>query len=377
MLPMLLRAPTLTTFLLWAVPVAALVNVTIDDKLGDSRSNLVPQYTPSDGRANGEECTGCALHPGIIDVAQTVDQTWHDGTYHPGNPDQVISLTFDGVAIYVFNIIPNSAGGATTLTNLSFFLDHEYVGQFIHIPDQTTNIAYHVPVYVNESLPDAQHSLDIRATGPNASLVLFDYARYSSTTDDSSSMSLSSTFTSSSSTFTPSSSTFTSSSTSAKRGRIIGGVVGGVGGSIAVLVLVFICCRRSRKPRWQTQYGDIVEQTDTRPVHIPILRGAGDMFRPRPYPPPSNFAMMLSARGAVTRRDGGKGYDNPDTGTMNETLSQPPSSTLPSGSATGQSDLSVLEDLAAIRQEIARIREEQIVRPMYSVPPPYVAEEHE
>ena len=387
MLPMLLLAPALTTFLLFAVTIAALVNVTIDDELGDSRSKLVPQYAPGGKWAQGGQCSGCALHPGIVDVAQTVDQTWHDGTYHPGNPDQLISLTFNGVAIYVFNIIPNSAGGATTLTNLSFFLDHEYVGQFIHLPDQTTNIAYHVPVYVNESLPDTQHSLDIRATGPNASLVLFDYAIYSSTTDGSSSTSpastftftpSSSTYTSSSSTFMPSSSTFASSSTSVKRGRIIGGVVGGVGGSIAVLVLAFICCRRSRKPRWQTQYRDVVEQTDTHPIHIPMLRGAGDMFRPRPYPPPSNFAMALSARAAM-RREGGKGYDVTDTGTRNETLShwQPPSSTLPSGSTTGQSDLSVLEDLAAIRQEIARIREEQIVRPMYTLPPPYVAEAHE
>ena len=348
---MLLRTSALIPFLLWVVPTISLVNVTIDDEFGDSRSKFVPQYTPGEQWTQGARCSGCAIHPGIVNVSKAFKGTWHDATYHPGQPAQIVTLMFNGVAIYVFNIIPNNVDGATTLTNLSFFLDEVPVGQFLHIPDQTANIRYHVPVFVNESLPDTQHSLDIRATGPNASLVLFDYAIYTSTTDTNNSTS--------------------TSPSSTKRDAIIGGVVGGVGGFLAVLVLVLIYRRRSRNRRKDTQDGDTIEQTAAGPVHIPVLPGAADEFRPRPYPPPSDSDTTPST---ARSRAGAKGPVpvTSITGTGTDTPSQPPSSTLPSVSGP-----SVQEDLAAIRQELARLREQQDVLPMDSLPPQYEAEEHE
>ncbi|PIL37491.1 hypothetical protein GSI_01185 [Ganoderma sinense ZZ0214-1] len=350
---MLPRIPVLILLLLWALTVVALINVTIDDELGDGRSKLVPQYTPGDQWAQGAQCSGCSLHPGTIDVSKA-------------QPERVLTLTFNSVAIYVFNIVPNSADGATTLTNLSFFLDNAYVGQFRHVPDQTSNIAYGVPVYVNHSLPDAQHTLDMRATGPNASLVLFDYAIYSTTKGGNNNS-------------TSASSCSSSASASAKRAGIIGGVVGGLGGLLAPLALVFIYRRRSRKRRWAAQDGDVpvVEQTDAGPVHIPVLLGAADEFRPRPYPPPSDASTTsFAARSVAATRVGEKGRVPPGAGTGTDTPSRPPQNTVPSVSGTDQSGPSVQADLAAIRQEIARLREQQDGQPLDSLPPPYEAEGH-
>ena len=116
----------------------------------------------------------------------------------------------------------------------------------------------------------------------------------------------------------------------------------------------------------------MVQITDANLVYIPMLRGAGDMFRPRPYPPPSNFATVLSARVAATTGADGKGHDTFDTDAWDGVPSQLPQNTLPSLSVTGQSNLNILEDLATMRQEIARIQ--QIIHPTDSLPPPYSAE---
>ena len=103
-----------------------------------------------------------------------------------------------------------------------------------------------------------------------------------------------------------------------------------------------------------------------------MLRGAGDMFRPRPYPPPSNFATVLSARGAATTGTDGKGHDTFDTDIWDDVPLQPPRNTLPSVPVAGQSNLNILEDFASMRRGIARIQ--QIIRPTDSLPPPYSAE---
>ena len=142
-------------------------------------------FYPLGGWNQGSECSGCALHPGVVDVSQAFDGTWHDSTYHPDGPERLISLTFTGVAVYVYHIVPNHISNEQfTSTNLSFFLDGEHVGQFIHEPANTSTIAYGVLVYVNPTLPDTEHQLNISSGGLNASLVLFDYVVYTSNVTD-------------------------------------------------------------------------------------------------------------------------------------------------------------------------------------------------
>lgn len=87
-----LSSPLLTT--------AALVNVTIDDTLGDLTTGINFTYNPPSAWAYGPTCTGCTAHP---DPAQAFDGTWHDATYNPVSgsndvPDQIIvaSVDFNG-----------------------------------------------------------------------------------------------------------------------------------------------------------------------------------------------------------------------------------------------------------------------------------------
>ncbi|CDO76610.1 hypothetical protein BN946_scf184868.g24 [Trametes cinnabarina] len=163
----------------------SLVNHTIDDQLGDSVTGELPTHAPDDKWAQGQICTGCAMHPGIVDPGKTFQGTWLDSTYHPGQPDRVITASFTGRAVYVFNLIANSFPYITTETNLSFSVDGTYMGQYIHLPDPSQTIIYDVCVFSHTDLADQPHTLEMRANGPNASLILFDYIIYTADAPDS------------------------------------------------------------------------------------------------------------------------------------------------------------------------------------------------
>ena len=57
---------------------AALVNVTIDDTLGDPRTGAQIVYGPAGVWKVGQTCTTCTAHP---DPSELVNGTWHDGTF--------------------------------------------------------------------------------------------------------------------------------------------------------------------------------------------------------------------------------------------------------------------------------------------------------
>ena len=90
------------------------------------------------------------------------------------------------MAVYAYFILANLVDATTTLTNLSFTLDNEFVGTFEHNPTNSTDIQYNSPVYVNETLENKTHTLVISARGPSEaqnsnsfnSLLLFDYMIY-------------------------------------------------------------------------------------------------------------------------------------------------------------------------------------------------------
>ena len=91
-----------------------------------------------------------------------------------------------GVAVYAYFILANQVDATTTLTNLSFTLDNEFVGTFEHIPTNSTDIQYNFTVYVNETLENKQHTLVISTGGLSkaqvcalkSSFLLFDYVKY-------------------------------------------------------------------------------------------------------------------------------------------------------------------------------------------------------
>ncbi|KAI0756224.1 hypothetical protein C8Q80DRAFT_16147 [Daedaleopsis nitida] len=172
--------------------VAVLVNRTIDDTMGDIVTGFHPIYKPPNNWVEGSSCTGCGAFKSVSkNLTNVKDATWHDATYRsPGvnatGPLDIV-LDFTGTAVYVYHIVINAIDGlpqVTTLTNLSFIIDGDLVGQYINTPlgDRNFTVAYQVPVYVNTTLPNGPHSLVVRADGTNNSLVLFDYAQY--TIDD-------------------------------------------------------------------------------------------------------------------------------------------------------------------------------------------------
>ena len=160
----------------------SLVNRTIDDLYGDEVTKVVPIYTGA--WVLGSTCSWCWVNSTVADVNQAFDQTWHDTTYHPGDADQVITIQFTGTAIYVFNLIANYIPGIPTFTNLTFAVDGKMVGAYSHEPEDKVEILYHVPVFTYEGLANVSHTLEVRATGTNATLVLFDYAIYTVDIDD-------------------------------------------------------------------------------------------------------------------------------------------------------------------------------------------------
>ncbi|KAJ8472332.1 hypothetical protein ONZ51_g8585 [Trametes cubensis] len=121
---------------------AVLVNHTIDDQ-----STLSPTfftYIPSEGSwSAGQTCMTCPIHPGIINSTQVYDGTWTYTIYDPGDT-RSIQATFNGTAVYVYNVLANRVPGAATFMNLSFSIDGIYRGQFIHIPDSSTTVLYNV-----------------------------------------------------------------------------------------------------------------------------------------------------------------------------------------------------------------------------------------
>ncbi|KAI0640174.1 hypothetical protein C8Q77DRAFT_116628 [Trametes polyzona] len=156
---------------------ALAVNRTIDDQKGDSVTGVVPSYSPIGSWNQGPACTGCFIQ---LDTSQTFDGTWHDTTHTPGDPEpRVITAQFTGTAVYVYNVLANTVPFTTTFTSITFTLDGTNAGQFIHVPTDSTDFQYNVPVFVQTGLSNTDHTLVIEANGDkNSSLVLFDYIVY-------------------------------------------------------------------------------------------------------------------------------------------------------------------------------------------------------
>ncbi|RPD64701.1 hypothetical protein L226DRAFT_518689 [Lentinus tigrinus ALCF2SS1-7] len=183
MRPVLIRSFALV--LLATVSGATLVNITIDDANGDASTGLKPQYSPLSAWSQGSTCPRCHITQ-HADAAQAFEGTWHDSTYHPGQPPNIVQMTFNGSAVYVYNMVANVIqDGTTTFTNLTFSLDGTEVGHYMHVPqnDAASTILYRTVVYQNASLTPTSHVLSIEAGGTTASLVLFDYAIYTTERD--------------------------------------------------------------------------------------------------------------------------------------------------------------------------------------------------
>ncbi|EIW63918.1 uncharacterized protein TRAVEDRAFT_41344 [Trametes versicolor FP-101664 SS1] len=213
----------------------------------------LPTVDPDSNWQQGATCTTCHLLPKKnIDLLQTVDGTWHDSTYTPGDLAHTINTPFSGTAIYVFFIVPNTVANTITYVNLTFLIDNTFSNSYEHIPDATSTILYNTLVFHATNLTNTEHNIEVRASGANSSLLMFDYMLYTVDEDDPSS----STLGSASATTLPASSNSPNPSPpgverDSRSSPPIGAIAGGVVGGVVVLsaLLVLLCCLRKQRYR--------------------------------------------------------------------------------------------------------------------------------
>ncbi|KAI0354222.1 hypothetical protein OH77DRAFT_1521854 [Trametes cingulata] len=280
-----------TSVLLYAIVnscSASLVNRTIDDQKGDSIAGAVPLYAPPDTWCIGQTCPACTVRPPAIDPSQIFEGTWHDSTFRAhGAAAQDIEIHFRGSAIYAYHIVINGLlSTATTLTNLTFYLDENLHGTDGHEPDGTGPLfLYNVSVYGNSNIPFGDHVLQIVSTGVDPALMLFDYAVYTSEDDGQSSSSPpTSSPSASASKSQPSPSHLLSTSTSSPQtsgastkqpatAAIVGGAVGGTAALVlAAFAVFFLWRKRARRRRESIQSLEAVEPMSATPF-IQLAQG--------------------------------------------------------------------------------------------------------
>ena len=132
-------------------------NRTIDDSYGDLITGFIPKYSPRDQWSQGTPDNNCCLDGTVRpdNLSQLHNGTWHQTQLFSNISDTVptVTIQFTGTAVYVFNALANYflEDSLTLATNITFSLDGENVGVFLHIPS-STEFQYNVPVYTNQSL---------------------------------------------------------------------------------------------------------------------------------------------------------------------------------------------------------------------------------
>ncbi|KAJ6604211.1 hypothetical protein DFH09DRAFT_1121977 [Mycena vulgaris] len=228
---------------LFGLSYAANTNRTIDDTNGDSVGGTVPVYSPSSSWA-GSSCTGCAIQPSTSDA---FDGTWSAATYNSGLGSMTVSMSFTGIAIYVYFILANNAGnGITTTTKANFSIDGTSAGTFAHTPTTSNDLEYNALVFSQTGLSNSSHSLVISTVGSDDIYVNFDYAIYTHE-DAVAATTAGITATTSAASGAASSSASTSTTSSTPVGAIAGGVVGGIILLAAIAGLFVFCRRRHRR----------------------------------------------------------------------------------------------------------------------------------
>ncbi|KAF9002740.1 hypothetical protein BDQ17DRAFT_1425694 [Cyathus striatus] len=172
-----MRFAILHAILLWILPLACSVkqNYTIDDGFGDSLTKKMPIYIP-DTWVNQTCSEGCTFRP---DPLEAYLETYTYTTYHPAQQNASITMEFEGIAIYVFFILP-SIQQLNITTAVNFTIDGEIVGHFSNNEEfSATEILYNQMVFSKTDLPNGIHQLVVSTTVDDMSVfICFDYAIY-------------------------------------------------------------------------------------------------------------------------------------------------------------------------------------------------------
>ncbi|KAH6912765.1 hypothetical protein BKA70DRAFT_1559235 [Coprinopsis sp. MPI-PUGE-AT-0042] len=208
---------------------AKLVNATIDDAYGDSRTGAEIDYLPVEAWNDGRlDCETCKARP---NSSLLYNRTWHDSTFDPAvrNAQAAATAHFSGVAIYVYCAVARTeaAPDFETRSDMTFYIDGQEVGTLVKEPPGGEGFDYDVLVYKNTSIPPGEHEFVIQngRIGGDRSLILLDRIVY--TYDDAMDK---------------------SSGKKGGLGAIIGGAVGGLAAlALAITGIMMFMSRRRRQ----------------------------------------------------------------------------------------------------------------------------------
>ncbi|EJD35791.1 hypothetical protein AURDEDRAFT_188604 [Auricularia subglabra TFB-10046 SS5] len=182
--------PLFLATLLFASVSALILNVTIDDTLGDEQTGQIPLYAPdawTPRSVGGVPCSECTAQP---DGTYVYKATWHDrSTLVHDEVPSTVTMNFYGTRIYVFFILFNNIGTLIKDTRLRFYVDDSSDSNkdFLHTEDPAGDkYLYNQLVFDSQALELANHTLRISSysTGTYGSIALFDYAVYTTEADD-------------------------------------------------------------------------------------------------------------------------------------------------------------------------------------------------
>ena len=182
--------------LLSTFSLCTLVNVSIDDQLGDERTGTPISY--SFGWSFGPNCTDCEA---AVDPGQVFDRTWHDTSFAPAQfggdgairsagasfngkstPHSQEALVFTfllGTAVYVVCILTHGFSNPNGNTDMAFFLDGVQAGSLEQPPNGDATYLYNQVVFSKTGLSSGVHNIriDVGHNGTSA-LILFDRIIY-------------------------------------------------------------------------------------------------------------------------------------------------------------------------------------------------------
>lgn len=162
------------------------VNRTIDD------SDATITYLPSGQWSQRGSCSDCTVSP---DSSRAQGGTWHSATYRAddGAPPS-IEVQFTGTGLFLYNILATPSSGSTDAdTHLQFYWDGTYDEgsdfdwESAWGSSGGADFQYDQLVYYITGLEQGQHTVRVQPKVDRDSLILFDYAEY--TTDHLSSVS--------------------------------------------------------------------------------------------------------------------------------------------------------------------------------------------
>ncbi|KAF8992134.1 hypothetical protein BDQ17DRAFT_1254263 [Cyathus striatus] len=177
MLAFILTRFFLTVLTLLSSAIAVVVNITVDDGGPDPLTGQYITYLPTNSWG-GPTCDTC--------FARVSREELHNGTWHDSTISKAVinSISYTGSDIYVYCAIATSNINAYANSNMTFYIDNEFVGHFEHTPSTGSQAyQYNVLVYSNTSIVPGEHAFMLQngqegGVG-NVSLTLFDYLVYS------------------------------------------------------------------------------------------------------------------------------------------------------------------------------------------------------